>query len=197
MKGFREILIERATGTPPIRSTRERAYDGTQAKTRRTHSKLETGAIGERIAMHHLRKTTGQATALNTERTNYPVDLATRHHLVEVKTGLASNNEKTHRWRATIGQPGKKETEWLKNASNDEKRDWNARKNKAIIARKNKAVQEHSKKHGVKMGGKTVGVILHPDKKVADVHEFEGFHHNINWKHPDTEKHYVGSYAYG
>ena len=64
------------------------------------------------------------------------------------------------------------------------------------MSRKNKALKEHSQKHGIKMTGKTYGVILHHDKKIADVHEFDGFHHRIPWKHENTAKSYVGSYKY-
>lgn len=192
---FLDFLIERASAG--IRPTNERAYHGKQEGGKKSITKHETGALGERIVMHHL-KATGHKDvhALNTEHSNYPVDLATRHHLIEVKTGHTSNHKDMHKWRATIGQPGKKETEWLKKASPEAKSKWNKRKAKAIMERKNKALNDHSKKHGIKMTGKTYGVILHHDKKIADVHEFNGFHHSINWRHPDTTKAHVGSYKY-
>jgi hypothetical protein len=197
MLSFSQFLTERAGSG--IRATKERAYNGKQEKVRRKASKYETGQIGERVVMHHLQKTGHKGVhALNGEGkgSNYPVDVATRHHLVEVKTGHASNHPGMHRWRATIGEPGKKEKEWLKTAHPDAKRKWNHKKAKAIMDRKHAALKEHSKKHGVKMSGKTYGVILHHDKKIADVHEYHGFHHSISWKHPDTHKHYVGSYKY-
>lgn len=195
MLSFTRFLTERAT--PGIKPTTERAYHGKQESSRKSIAKHETGAIGERIVMHHLKRTGHKGVhILNSEKNNYPVDLATRHHLVEVKTGHASNHPGTHRWKATIGQPGKKESEWLKKAHPDAKRKWNEKKSKAIMERKHAALKEHSKKHGVKMTGKTYGVILHHDRKVADVHEFEGFHHSIGWKHPSVAKRHVASYKY-
>jgi hypothetical protein len=189
------MLAERAT--PGIRPSAERAYHGVQEGGKKPIAKHETGAIGERIVMHHL-KTHGHKDvhAMNSEKNNYPVDLATRHHLIEVKAGHTSNGKDSHHWRATIGQPGKHETEWLKKAKPAAKAAWNKKKSDAIMHRKNAALKEHSKKHGVKMSGKTYGVILHHDKKIADVHEFHGFHHKIKWNHPDTHKAYVGSYKY-
>jgi hypothetical protein len=193
---FTTLLNERASESG-IHPTNERAYHGKQEGGNKPIAKSDTGKIGERIVMHHLKHKGHEGVhALNSEKNNYPVDVATRHHLIEVKTGLTSNNHKSHHWRATIGQPGKHETEWLKKASPKAKAAWNKKKTDAIMSRKNDALKEHSKKHGVKMTGKTYGVILHHDKKVADVHEFHGFHHRIAWNHPDTHKSYVGSYKY-
>ncbi len=194
---FIEFLIERRS-VEIIKPSKERAYSGKQEGGKTPITKNETGAIGEKIVMHHLIKTGHKGVhALNSEKNNYPVDLATRHHLIEVKTGHTSNHPGTHRWKATIGQPGKKETEWLKKASPESKAKWNKQKSQAIMDRKHKALKDHSKKHGVKMTAKTYGVILHHDKKIADVHEFDGFHHSIGWKNPETTSKYVGSYRYG
>lgn len=191
------IQLQERKSLSGIQPTTERAYRGKQEGGRKKITKNETGAIGERIVMHHLKsKGHKDVHALNTEKNNYPVDVATRHHMIEVKTGLTSNNNKSHHWRATIGQPGKHETEWLKKAKPTAKATWNKKKADAIMARKHAALAKHSKEHGIKMTGKTYGVILHHDKKVADVHEFHGFHHRIAWNHPTTHKSYVGSYKY-
>jgi len=42
----------------------------------------------------------------------------------------------------------------------------------------------------------TVGVILNPDTKTADVFRFNGFHARIGWNSPQAQKAYVGSYKY-
>ena len=54
MQTFIEFLTERASGVG-IKATKERAYNGKQEGGKKPITKNETGAIGERIVMHHLK----------------------------------------------------------------------------------------------------------------------------------------------
>src|SRR5208282_2069144 len=138
----------------------------------------------------------GDAGPVNSEQKNFPVDLIQDHELIEVKTGLVSNGSAAQQWRATIGQPGKVESEWLKTASKDEKRIHNARKKAAIMERKAAVMKEYSRRTGKKFAGKTVTLIIDPDTGTADVHVFDGFHHRIGWNSDAARAGYRGSFAY-
>lgn len=178
-------------------SSGDRAWSGSSSGGPKL-SKLETGKIGEQVAIDFL-KAAGieDARHLNTDQNNYPVDLAGDHQLIEVKTGLATNSASAMQWRATIGEPGPAEKEWLKSASPSEKAAWNADKSQAIMDRKNAVLDSIGKQTGMKLKGTTVGIILNPSTKKADVYVFEGFHSRIAWKSPLAAKAYKGTVSYG
>jgi hypothetical protein len=156
-------------------------------------SKYDTGQLGEQIAAAYLGK---GARSLNTVGNNFPIDLVKGNALIEVKAGLSSNGDKAQQWRATIGQPGKKETAWLTKATDGDKRAWNAKKEKAILARKAQVVRDVSEKLGRPIDAKTVALIINPRTKTVDVHEFTGFHLRIGWKSDEAAKGYRGSFRY-
>jgi len=178
-------------GGVKLSRTKDRAFTGKQVATKTTLSKQQAGALGERIIRQHI-----NAQPLNMKAANFPVDMISGNNLIEVKTGLVSNGPSAQKWRATIGQPGKAETEWLKTASPDAKAAWNAEKMKAIMQRKQNALRTLSKETGRKLKPMTVTTIINPDTKTADVFQFEGFHLHIRWGSDETKKAYVGSYRY-
>ena len=184
---------------PGVKLTKsdERAFEGKQVETEATLSKQAAGALGEKVALAYLQSTgMTDAKPLNTERSNFPVDAVGDHELIEVKTGMVSNGPGAQQWRATIGQPGPKETAWLKQASASDKRAWNEAKQAAIIDRKEAAVKEFSSRLGAEIKGKTLTMIINPDKRVADVYLFDGFHSRIGWKSDEAAAAYKGSYKY-
>lgn len=182
---------------PKLSATDERAFDGKQVRVRNKLSKLETGQLGELIAIEFLRKQGMRDTrAMNIDRNNYPIDLLGDHQVTEVKAGLASNGRSAQQWRATIGQPGPAEMKWLRTASESAKARWNERKQREILKRKEKAVADVSRRVGRKVKGQTVAVIINPDRRVADVYRFSGFHSRIAWNSTQASKGYVGSYKY-
>ena len=180
-----------------ISKASQRAFTGIQKMTRTQMSKQEAGALGENVAVAYM-KSAGYKDSgpVNTEIKNFPVDLIQDHELIEVKTGLVSNGERAQQWRATIGQPGRAETAWLRKATPKQKAKFNAKKKKEIIARKEKVIREFSQRAGKKFKGKTVTLILDLDTNTADVFVFDGFHSRIGWSSPEAEKAYVGSYKW-
>lgn len=177
--------------------TEERAWVGHQIATTEKLSKLETGALGEQIITDYMKSIgIGDAQSLNVKGNNFPIDLAGDHTLVEVKTGLVSNSASAQQWRATIGQPGKSEREWLATASAAEKRDWNAAKAQEILDRKVAALSSLEKERGVKLTGKTMAVIIDPDRKSADIFVFDGFHSRIGWNSAQAKAGYVKTVKY-
>lgn len=182
-----------------LTATKERAFSGAAADLGDDKlSKIETGEMGERIAVSYLRDKRGfsDADTLNVRRNNFSVDLVGDHEVHEVKAGLASNGRSAQQWRATLGQPGAKERAWLKTASAADKRQWNERKAQAVLQRKQKALSEFRSKTGKKVKGKTLAVIIDSKKKVADIYEFAGFHLRIGWTSDQAKKGYVGSFRY-
>ena len=170
---------------------------GQVVNTRKKPSKLQTGELGEKIVAEHFRRNgINDVRSINVGRKNAPVDLVGDHTAIEVKTGLVSNSKDAQQWRATIGQPGPAEAAWLKTASREDKAAWNAQKSADILDRKNKELSALSDELGVKMKAKTVGVIIHPDKRRADLYVFDGFHHRIGWNSADAKHAYVGTYSY-
>lgn len=176
-----------ASGGGTTTGETERAFNGAQTSGGQKLTKLRTGEVGEKVAAEHLGN---GARSLNTKGNNYPIDLITDTHAVEVKTGLSTNRPDAQKWRTTIGQPSKTETAWLKTAAPAEKAAWNASKQRAIIERKNKALDELRRETGVKLKAKTIGVILNPSTGTADIHEFDGFHSNIRWSSPQMQAAY-------
>lgn len=175
----------------------ERAFEGKQIETETKLSKLETGQIGEAAVVAYLKDQGYEdARPLNMEQNNFPVDLVQNHDLIEVKTGVVSNQSSGQVWRATIGQPGKNEQAWLKQASAEEKRAWNAQKSQAILDRKQAVLEEWSAAHGVEARGKTMTTIINPDTKTIDIYEFSGFHSRIRWNSAEAKAAYKGSFRY-
>jgi hypothetical protein len=175
-----------------------RVWGGEQVDVRPTVSKLQTGAIGEDIAMRALSDMMGaEFHTVNVGLNNAPIDVVGDHTAVEVKTGLASNGKTAQHWRATIGQPGKVEREAITRMTPDEKRVHHARKRKAIMDRKAMMLTDISKEAGVPIRGMTVGVILAPDGSRGDVFAIPGFHQRLRWKDYATDRYYLGTYEAG
>lgn len=177
----------------------ERAFDG---KPRPNHhkwppmSKLETGALGEKIAIEYSRANGKNAVPMNSDQNNYAVDLMDDDGVIEVKTGITWNSPSARQWRATIGQPGKKESEWLKTASEEDKRAWNIEKQRMILERKEQARREVEQEIGRPVAAKTLTMIIDPDRKLVDIFEFDGFHLRIGWNSEAARYGYKGSYSY-
>lgn len=180
-----------------IVTVRTRAFAGKSVPVKTPISKQEAGALGEALVIAHLKSLGSRdASSLNVRRNNFPVDLVHDHRVIEVKTGLISNSERAQQWRMTIGQPGPKETAMLKRMSPEKKKAWNAKKQAAIAERKKQAVAEYSKRLKTKVKGTTITVILHPDKRLADIYEFPGFHQRIGWNTPAAKKAYRRTVKY-
>lgn len=194
---LRAVLSERARKHNPYHDERGRFasargyFSGGPVNNPAPLTKAETGRIGEEIAMKYLGDT---ASTLNVGRNNYPIDLVSHDRVVEVKTGLSTNPKASQQWRATIGQPGKKESEWLKTATAEEKKAWNNQKRQAILERKQRAVDEVSQKLGRPLKPTTLGVIIDPHTREAHVYEFEGFHLRIGWSDKGVKEAYRASY---
>lgn len=175
----------------------ERVFNGNPVETKTPISKQTAGAIGEHIIVAFLKKNgVPDAHPMNSKAANFPVDMIGDHILVEAKTGLVSNSKPAQQWRATIGQPGKEETEWLKTISKEEKRAWNQKKADAIMDRKKAVLAEMREKYGQEIKPKTITTIINPDTKTADIYVFDGFHHRIDWNSQLAKESYKGTFRY-
>lgn len=174
------------------------AFTGEPRPLQTRLSKQQVGMLGERVVVSWLRQSGfTDADTLNIDRNNFPVDLVHDHEVVEVKTGLISNGTDAQKWRMTIGEPGVREKSWLARASARTKAVWNEQKQRLIRRRKTRALAELSQAVGRKLKGKTVGVILDPDRRLADIYVFAGFHDRIRWRSPEARKAYAGTFQYG
>jgi hypothetical protein len=180
---------------PSSRISKRREFSGSPVHTRTRWTKLETGERGESIAINYLRKL-GFKDARKFEfsgRNNLPVDLIHDHEIYEVKAGMIYNQPDAQKWRLTLGQPGKKETEWLHKARDSERAAWNKRKAQLVIKRKRELVQKLSKELGRPVKLKTLTMVINPDTQRADLHVFDGTHPIIRWRSPEAQKAYVGT----
>lgn len=162
-------------------------------------SKLQTGELGEQIAMQALEDVYGVPfDTLNVGVNNAPIDVFGNHQAIEVKTGLASNSRGSHRWRSTIGEPGKIEKTMMKallaEMSPADKRAYNKRKNQVILDRKHNMVNQMTEESGEVISGRMVGLIMQPDGHKADVFVVDGFHLSLTWRRAAIESNYVGTY---
>lgn len=180
-----------------IKKVREPAFRGKPVAVKTKISKQHAGAIGEAVVIEWL-KSQGlkDARHLNLDRNNFPIDLVQDHAVIEVKTGLVSNSSGAQQWRLTIGEPGKKEKEWLAKASEEQKAKWNAKKQAMIHERKKKALADLSKKLGAKVKARTVTVLLNPDTRTCDIYVFDGWHDRIGWNSDVARASYKGSVQY-
>jgi broad specificity phosphatase PhoE/2'-5' RNA ligase len=203
LRGNPKVLGQPKQGDLPLQPAmkltpvNEKAFNGKQIEVQHKLSKLETGKTAEEAVLAHFHQQgLTDARPLNEKHTNFPIDLVQDHQAIEVKGGLVSNSKAAQQWRATIGQPGKTETAWLKQAGKEEKAAWNDRKSQEILKRKADAVKELSKEHGVKFKGYTMTSIINPDTKTIDLYKFEGFHLRIPWNSPSAKAAYVGTFRY-
>jgi len=176
----------------------ERVFTGKPVALAHRPSKLETGEIGEKIALQLLlEQGFGDARRLSVEEAqNFPVDVMADHRVVEVKAGLVSNGDSAQHWRATIGQPGVRETAWLKTATPEEKAAWNRTKGKAAIERKQQVLLAVGRERGIRLKAKTYGIILNTDTRQADVFVIDGFHERVGWKSDLAQHSYVGTVSF-
>jgi len=185
------------TGAVAISRVSGRVFSGEEVPVKNKLSKLEVGYLGEQIAAAYINTTQKQkAKTLNVKVNNFAVDMMAGNRVIEVKAGLVSNGKSAQQWRATIGQPGVKESAWLAKASPEKKKAWNERKQKRILERKEAAVQALAKQCRCKIETLTVTSIINPDKKTADVFVFRGFKLRTGWTNPAVKAAYVGTFKY-
>jgi hypothetical protein len=173
-----------------------RVWRGQRVPVRTTLTNAETGGLGERIAVDFLKDHGFTDAALLHEKasTHLPLDLVADHHLYEVKCGIASSGKMS--WRIMTGGEGKAEHAWMARVSPRTKERRNRMKLEAAQARKELELAKYSQKLGRNVAGKTIGIIVNPDTRTADIHVFDGFHSYIGWNGELAKSAYVGSYRY-
>lgn len=188
-----------AEGTPTAPKRLEgKVWTGEPEAATPSLSKLQTGAIGEKLVIDLLTEAVGVPFGtVNLGVNNAPFDVAGNGFAVEVKTGMATNGKSAMHWRATIGQPGKAEQELLKQMGAEEKRAHNQWKEQEILKRKHALLDRMTAEAGKEIKPLTMGIILSADGKRADVYRFEGFHLRLPWNKYATEEYYLGSYETG
>ena len=184
--------VESGKESTSITQTKDRVFAGDPVRVKRAIGKQGTGRIGEALAV----RLTG-AKHMNGKWNNFPIDLVRGDTVYEVKAGLVSNRRDAQKWSLTFGEPGKKEKQWLANASAASKARWYDKKGDMILVRKQKVMAELEKKIGRKIKAKTMTFIVNPDKKTADVFEFDGFHPVIRWKSEQAAAGYKRTVKYG
>jgi hypothetical protein len=199
--GGKKAPAPKPTTTSPspvtLKPSKERAWSGQPRPEATRLGKQEAGKLGEAIAQSYVRSLGAKdARPVNAKQSNFPVDLMGGDAVYEVKTGQVSNSRGATQWRATIGQPGPTETALLANMGPEEKRAWNERKERAIMARKAEALKQIAAETGRNIQAKTLTMILDPDRGIADVFEFRGFHKRIAYNSAEAEEGYVASFSY-
>jgi len=184
--------VESGKDVTGITTVKDRAFRGQPKALRNSVGKQETGAIGEALAL----RLTG-AKKMNGKWNNFPIDLIKGNTVYEVKAGLVSNGADAQKWRLTIGEPGPKEKAWLRKASPAAKARWNDRKADMIVERKRKVVADLERRLGRKVRLKTLTFIIDPDRKIADMHEFDGVHPVIRWRSGQAASGYRRTVRYG
>jgi len=174
---------------------KDRVWKGEQAKGKNKLSKLEAGQKGEELVQRVFADELGvEFTTLNDGKNNSPIDLGGDHIAIEVKTGMATNGITAQHWRATIGQPGVSERNALKKMSSEKKRAWNIRKADLVMQRKQALLHTLSVKAKKNVKPLTVGVIMSPNGKKADMFLIPDFHLRLRWDEYATDEYYIGTY---
>ena len=133
---------------------------------------------------------------MNTEATNFPIDMIEDHAPTEVKGGLVSNSRKAQQWRLTFSKETKSEKDAYEKMTPQERTEWNEQKQRRIKERKEAVIKALEKKYKKPIKPRTLTVIINPDTKTADVYMFDGFHDRIDWQSDAAKKSYVGSVTY-
>jgi len=180
---------------------RQRAFKGEQVSIpdRFKLSKSETSKLTEQIAAAYAERAGLRNARLlgHDGKNNYPVDVVAGRTLYEVKGGQVSNSGGAQQFRITVDQNWQAEARDKARAKGPEAlRRFNARAQRDALARKEKAVAAVSEQAGKQFSGGTIGVIINPVTKTADVHVFEGFHQRIGWRSEEAESGYVGTFRY-
>lgn len=158
-------------------------------------NKQETGALGERLAIQYLRQLKGlrSARAMNTHLNNFATDVIAGNTVYEIKAGLVSNSPDARRWRVSLGEPRQAEKAKMAKMSPAQLARHNIRKQRAAHQRKQRVLDNVSQVIGHPVKAKTLALILDPDRKVADLYEFDGYHDRIGWHSPMAQAGYRGS----
>lgn len=178
----------------------ERVWQGERyAEPDQRLSLLQTGEIGEQVAMHAFsEKYSTPFVPLNVGGvTNEPIDVKGDSIGMEVKGAMGYNGNSSRAWRAREGQRGKTEKAYIKSLSDEGARKYTDAKRASIIARKTDMLAELSEDHRRTFAGKMGGVILSPDGRHADVFEVNGFHRYVGWASGAVEANYIGTYSLG
>lgn len=158
-------------------------------------SKQESGALGENIIVSHLRKIGHKdAVLLNEGNPSYPFDIIYDHTLVEAKTGLASNQLNAAKWSINFGLPSKKLRARIKKMSPAKKKRYYEKAYAKIIAAKLKVKAEYERRTGKPIRIASMGVILNPATKAADIYEWDGIKKQTRWL--NVQDRYKGTVRY-
>ncbi len=176
----------------------ERVFTGEPVELKTKLTKQETGRIGEKVVLDYLKNILGKSDAqfMNSEDPDFPFDLIEGHHPMEVKTGLVSNRKDAQKWRLTFSQESLEEKELYAAMSSEDKAEWNRTKVELIKERKQDIVRDIEKECKCKISPRTVGVILNPDKQMADIYMVEGVHPILRWNNSVVKGSYLGSVKY-
>lgn len=180
-----------------VKPVKARAFGGESASLKTTLTKQETGRVGEAVVLAYLKHLGFEdARPMNSGKTNFPIDLIEDHAPTEVKAGLASNSRKAQQWRLTFSKETKAEKEWYEKATPEQRKAWNAEKQKRIHERKLKVIRQLEKETGEKVKPRTMTVIINPDTRTADLYEFDGWHDRIDWQSPAAKAAYKATVQY-
>lgn len=177
-------------------------------------TKLQTGYIGEQMAMKALEDLTGQPFAdlnIQNNRNNNPIDIGGDHRGTEVKASAEYSQQRA--WRARLGEPGPAEkarrrelTLKANNATTEHerlkflaaKRAEGDEKRRMILQRKATEMDRLTALNdGRQIKPTTVGIILSSDGRRGDVFEVEGHHLYLGWSKAATDANYLGTYNVG
>lgn len=183
-----------------VKKTKRRAFDGATPVPLETQlTKQETGRVGEAVVLAYMRQVLGlkDARAMNSEQTNFPVDLIEDHAPTEVKAGLVSNTRGAQQWRLTFSKESAKEKALYETMTSQERAAWNEKKQQRIHQRKQAVLKAVERETGRKQRPRTITTVLNPDTRVADIYVFDGWHDRIDWQSDLARAAYQGSVQYG
>jgi hypothetical protein len=161
-------------------------------------NRQETGDLAEAIGIQWLRDQ-GLADAKKLRignENNFPLDLIEDHKLIEVKGGQPSNGRSGWHWRLTIGEPRGKRAEKILRMSAEQKRAFHGKAQRLIRHRKEDVLREFEKIMGYSLKRQTMGVIVNPDTKMADIFLWDGWHNRVGWNSDLAKASYRGTVKY-
>jgi hypothetical protein len=188
-------------GLVKLTKVKQRVYQGKPVELKTKYNNDDTGRIAASIAMSYAKDHLKLKNPyLLTQHKGYKAfDMVAGNHAVEIKGGLVSN--KDAKWKSGKGGlwPAEKERrrKIMATGTLAEKRAiarMDAKLEENIVPRK----LEQMKRMGAEMGRRlyphTIGTIINPDTKTADVFHIPTFEKITRWK--QIGKHYKGTFRY-
>ncbi len=200
-------------GEISVAPTSRRTWRAVPGQTGYSHKnaldRQSLGRVGEDVALAYIRDMLGDKNAyiMSRRTSRFPVDIVSPKYgwAVEVKSGQPSTTRGGQCWRVWVGQDSGRYASSRRSMSIAQIKRTNAKMVERALAAKTAVVKKLSREVGRNIKAKTMGLVINPETRTADIFVFDGFHALITWRERagyrggrvTVEDHHAASVKYG